>query len=64
MHVVSADGNGCHGHFLTMAHRGHAAFFCFFFVVVVVVVVVDRAIKSSYRVINEKLSCDKSNIIT
>ena len=35
-------------------------FFCFF----VVVVVVDRAIKSNYRVINEKLSRAKSNIIT
>ena len=35
--------------------------FVFFFVVVVVV---DRAIKSNYRVINEKLSRDKSNIIT
>ena len=33
-------------------------FLCFF------VVVVDRAIKSNYRVINEKLSRDKSNIIT
>ena len=33
--------------------------FVFFFVVVV-----DRAIKSNYRVINEKLSRDKSNIIT
>ena len=40
--------------------------FCFvlFFCFVVVVVVVDRALKSNYRVINEKLSRDKSNIIT
>ena len=36
-------------------------FFVFF---VVVVVVVDRAIKSNHRVINEKLSRAKSNIIT
>ena len=39
----------------TMAHRGHAAFcfvlFCFF--------VINRAKKSNYRVINEKLSRHK-----
>ena len=39
-------------------------FFVFFVVFVVVVVVVDRAIKSNHRVINEKLSRAKSNIIT
>ena len=38
--------------------------FCFFFVCLFFVVVVDRAIKSNYRVINDKLSRDKSNIIT
>ena len=42
--------------------------FCFVFFLVCLffffVVVVDRAIKSNYRVINEKLSRDKSNIIT
>ena len=39
-------------------------FFVFFFVSLFFVVVVDRAIKSNYRVINDKLSRDKSNIIT
>ena len=38
--------------------------FLFLFLSFFVVVVVDRAIKSNYRVINEKLSRDKSNIIT
>ena len=39
-------------------------FVLFFFVCLFFVVVVDRAIKSNYRVINDKLSRDKSNIIT
>ena len=38
--------------------------FFVFVLVFFVVVVVDRAIKSNYCVINEKLSRDKSNIIT
>ena len=38
--------------------------FVFFFCYFIVVVVVDCALKTNYRVINEKLSRDKSNIIT
>ena len=44
--------------FFTMAQRGHVTFFFFLFLYFFVVVI-NRAMKSNYCVINEKLSRDK-----